>query len=68
MLRHLDSLFSPAGRGARRADEGACEAGLSNNVHAGFGRDGIVSTCVWHLLPCAHNVLKTCSNVNFTVD
>lgn len=22
----------------------------------------------WHLLPCAHNVLKTCSNVNFTVD
>jgi hypothetical protein len=28
------------GNGAR----GACEAGLSNNVHAGFGRDGIVST------------------------
>jgi hypothetical protein len=53
MLRHLDSLFSPAGRGARRADEGAREAGLSNNVHASFGRDGIVSTVFRVLGGCA---------------
>ncbi|MBY5869654.1 hypothetical protein [Rhizobium leguminosarum] len=30
------------GEGARRADEGAGEAGLSNNTHASFDRAGIV--------------------------
>nr|KPN26098.1 hypothetical protein KS05_13475 [Rhizobium brockwellii] len=32
MPRPLDSLFSPRGEGARRADEGAGDAGLSNNT------------------------------------
>ncbi|NKK07593.1 hypothetical protein GFL93_17215 [Rhizobium leguminosarum bv. viciae] len=32
MPRPLDSLFSPRGEGARRADEGAGDASLSNNT------------------------------------
>ncbi|MBB2795984.1 UNVERIFIED_ORG: hypothetical protein GGD58_004886 [Rhizobium pisi] len=43
MQERLDSLFSPWGEGARRADEGAGEAGLSSG---GSDRVGVISATV----------------------
>ncbi|MBY5716159.1 hypothetical protein HFO33_06075 [Rhizobium leguminosarum] len=43
--RNVSIPSSPQrGEGARRADEGAGEAGLFSNAHAGFGFDDIIST------------------------
>ncbi|QKK28170.1 hypothetical protein FE844_000690 [Rhizobium indicum] len=45
--RNVSIPSSPQrGEGARRADEGAGKAGLSDTTHAGFDRVGIVSTGV----------------------
>ncbi|WP_168348240.1 hypothetical protein [Rhizobium leguminosarum] len=54
MRQRLDSLFSPAGEGARRADEAAGEAGLSNNAHASFDHAGIGLTSSSDATPAQH--------------